>query len=51
VVSGMARGIDTIAHKTAVTNKGYRVAILGSGVDVVYPKENLKLYNEIISRI
>jgi DNA processing protein len=49
IVSGMARGIDTIVHKTAVINKGYTVAILGSGVDVVYPKENLKLYNEIIS--
>jgi DNA processing protein len=49
IISGMARGIDTVTHKTAVNNKGYTAAVLGSGVDVVYPKENYKLYNEIIS--
>lgn len=48
IISGLARGIDTIAHKTAIDNKGYTVAVLGSGVDVVYPKENKNLYNEIL---
>lgn len=50
IVSGMAKGIDTIAHKTAVDSNGYTVAVLGCGVDVIYPRENLKLYNEIISK-
>jgi DNA processing protein len=50
IVSGMAKGIDAIAHKTAVDNNGYTVAVLGCGVDVIYPKENLKLYNDIISK-
>ncbi|EQB88161.1 DNA processing protein [Clostridium punense] len=49
VVSGMAKGIDCIAHKTAIDNKGYTAAVLGCGVDVVYPRENNNLYNEIIS--
>lgn len=49
VISGMAKGIDSIAHKTCIDNKGYTVAVLGCGVDVVYPKENNNLYNEIIS--
>lgn len=48
VVSGFARGIDSIAHKTAVKNGNVTYAVLGSGVDVVYPYENGKLYNEII---
>jgi DNA processing protein len=48
IVSGMARGIDSLAHKTALTNNNMTYAVLGSGVDVVYPRENEKLYNEII---
>jgi DNA processing protein len=48
VVSGMARGIDSLAHKTAITCNNMTYAVLGCGVDVVYPRENDKLYNEII---
>lgn len=48
IVSGMARGIDTVAHQTAINKGGRTVAFLGSGIDVVYPRENKKLYQEII---
>ena len=48
VVSGMARGIDSIAHKTALSRKGRTIAILGSGLDKIYPSENYDLFNKII---
>ena len=48
VVSGLARGIDTIAHKTTVQNNGRTIAVLGSGVDVIYPSENKKLSEDIL---
>lgn len=47
IVSGMARGIDSLAHKTAIENNNITYAVLGSGIDVVYPPENKKLYDEI----
>jgi DNA processing protein len=50
IVSGMARGIDSIAHKTALRNKSRTVAVLGSGLNVIYPPENKKLYDEIAER-
>ena len=50
VVSGMARGIDTCAHKGAVHSGGYTVAVLGCGLDIVYPKENQELMEQIIER-
>ena len=48
VVSGMARGIDSVAHQGAISERGRTIAVLGCGVDVVYPRENRKLYEEII---
>jgi len=47
VTSGMARGIDTIAHKGALSKNGRTVAILGSGLDVIYPDENKPLFEMI----
>ena len=47
IVSGLARGIDTFAHVGALTSFGKTIAVLGSGIDVVYPKENAKYYREI----
>jgi len=49
IVSGMARGIDTCAHKGALAARMPTVAVWGTGVDVVYPKENRKLAEEILA--
>jgi DNA processing protein len=48
IVSGMARGIDSCAHKGALLARTPTVAVWGTGVDVVYPKENRKLAEEIL---
>ena len=48
IISGMARGIDGFAHKYAISGNGRTLAILGSGINVIYPQEHSKLYNEII---
>jgi len=48
IVSGMAYGVDTIAHITALKSNRPTIAVLGCGVDVVYPKSNKALYEEII---
>lgn len=47
IVSGLASGIDTVAHKTALSNGGRTIGVLGNGIDIVYPKKNLSLYNEM----
>jgi DNA processing protein len=49
IVSGMARGIDTCAHRGALGARMPNVAVWGTGIDVVYPKENNKLADEILA--
>lgn len=49
IVSGMARGIDSAAHRGALNAHGRTVAIWGTGVDVAYPKENEKLADQILA--
>jgi len=48
IVSGMAKGIDSVAHRAAIKNNINTIAVLGSGIDVIYPKENYRLYHEIL---
>ncbi|NLO76403.1 MAG: DNA-protecting protein DprA [Clostridia bacterium] len=47
IVSGMARGIDAAAHQGALGKNGDTIAVLGSGLDFPYPRENLKLFQKI----
>ena len=48
IVSGLAEGIDTIAHKTAIESGGKTIAVIGSGFGNIYPSSNKKLVSEII---
>ncbi|OGU54489.1 MAG: DNA protecting protein DprA [Ignavibacteria bacterium RBG_13_36_8] len=48
IVSGLARGIDSIAHKSTLKTGGRTIAVVGSGLDIIYPYENKKLFAEII---
>lgn len=50
IVSGGALGVDTIALKTALENEAYALAILGNALDVIYPKENKELFEELKNR-
>jgi DNA processing protein len=49
IISGMARGVDTASHRGAITAKGKTVAVFGTGVDVIYPKENSRLSEQILA--
>ena len=49
IISGMARGVDTAAHRGAIAAKGKTIAVFGTGVDVVYPKENSRLSEQILA--
>ncbi len=48
IVSGLARGIDSIGHQSAINAGGRTLAVLGNGVDMVYPPENRRLASQII---
>lgn len=50
VVSGLARGIDAAAHEGALAANGKTLAVLGCGIDQIYPAENRRLYNQIIEK-
>ncbi len=48
IVSGLARGIDSASHRGALEGKGRTVAVLGSGIDVIYPRENKRLAEKVV---
>jgi len=49
IISGMARGVDTASHRGALAAKGKTIAVFGTGVDVIYPKENSRLAEQILA--
>lgn len=48
IISGLAEGVDAIAHNTAIKNNGYTCGIIGTGIDIVYPRCNSLLYKNIL---
>lgn len=49
IISGLARGIDTASHRGAIAAKGKTIAVLGTGIDIFYPKENTRLGEQILA--
>jgi DNA processing protein len=49
IISGMARGVDTAAHRGVIAAKGQTIAVFGTGVDVLYPKENTRVAEQIVA--
>jgi DNA processing protein len=49
IISGLARGVDTASHRGAISAKGKTLAVFGTGVDVIYPKENSRLSEQILA--
>lgn len=49
IFSGLARGVDTASHRGCIAGRGRTVAVLGTGVDVIYPRENQKLADQILA--
>ncbi|MCL5408486.1 MAG: DNA-processing protein DprA [Candidatus Omnitrophica bacterium] len=49
IISGMARGIDSFAHKACLKVKGKTIAVIGAGFNNIYPAENIKLFEEIVN--
>lgn len=47
VISGLARGVDSYAHSSALNSNGRTIAVIGSGIDVIYPPENARLFKKI----
>lgn len=50
IVSGMAIGTDTVAHKTAIEYGGSTIAVLGGGLERIFPKQNYELFNQIVEK-
>ena len=48
IISGMALGIDGMAHRGALSAGGYTVAVLGGGIDIIYPKDNYDIYEKLL---
>jgi DNA processing protein len=49
IFSGLARGVDTASHRGALAGKGVTTGVLGTGIDVIYPKENTRLTEQILA--
>ncbi|APF17550.1 DNA protecting protein DprA [Caldithrix abyssi DSM 13497] len=50
IISGFARGVDSIGHEIALQYPGSTIAVLGNGIDVIYPPENSKLFHEMTQK-